>query len=93
MIGLITESVAEQVDDFKKGRSRVLENDHTLMIGWTSKSITVLDQLALAAESEGGCNIVVLAEHDKEEMEEDLKNACQAVDDPLDLRGSQVCVW
>lgn len=92
MIGLITESVAEHVDDFKKGRSRVLENDHTLMIGWTSKSIPVLDQLALAAESEGGGNIVVLAEHDKEEMEEDLKNACRAVDGPLDLRGSQVCV-
>ena len=92
MIGLITESVAEQVDDFKKGRSRVLERDHTLMIGWSSKSIPVLDQLALAAESEGGANIVVLTEHDKEDMEEDLKSACLAVESPLDLRGSQVGV-
>jgi len=90
MIGLITESVAEQVDDFKKGRSRVLENDHTLMIGWTSKSIPILDQLALAAESEGGASIVVLAERDKEDMEEDLKTACSAVESPLNLRGSQV---
>ena len=90
MIGIITESVAEQVEEFKKGRSRVLERDHVLMLGWSQKSLSIISQLACAGESEGGTSIVVLAECPKEEMELQLKTAIMAEENPLRLLGSQV---
>jgi hypothetical protein len=82
--------VAETVEDFKKGRSRVLERDHVLMLGWSKKSLSIISQLANAGESEGGYSIVVLAEYPKEEMEQELKTATMSEENPLLLRGSQV---
>ncbi len=40
--------------------------------GWSDKLLPIVDQLCQANASEGGRPIVVLAERDKEEMEEDL---------------------
>ena len=88
MIGLITDSVGAAVDDFREGRSRVLERGHVLMLGWSASSITIIEQLALAGESEGGAAIVVLAEKPKAEMERQLSSAFAA--GSVRLRGSQV---
>lgn len=75
MVGLVTESVTEQVDSFKKGRSKVLDQDHIIMVGWTDKSLSIIEQLAYANDSIGGTNIVVLADLDKEDMENELRSA------------------
>ncbi len=40
--------------------------------GWSDKLLPIIDQLCQANASEGGRPIVVLAERDKEAMEEDL---------------------
>lgn len=45
---------------------------HTLMLGWNDKSLAIIQQLALANESEGGGYVVVLSENDKQSMEEIL---------------------
>lgn len=68
-IGLITDAIGEKVDELKKGRSRVLEEGHTLILGWSDKLMPLVQQLVLANESEGGGVIVVLAEHEKADME------------------------
>ena len=57
------------MDDLKKGKSKVIEKGHYLVLGWTDKSIQLLYELALSFESSGGGVIVVLAEHEKVEME------------------------
>eukprot|EP00960_Hanusia_phi_P077665 768725-Hanusia_phi.AAC.3 len=88
MIGIITETVSEKVDEFKKGKNRILARDHVLILGFSEKCLDVIEQLAMAMESEGGGEIVVLADKPKEEMEESLS---KAMSDPwnLKLRGSQ----
>ena len=68
----------------------MLERGHVLMLGWTASSIMIIEQLALAGESEGGTAIVVLAEKSKAEMERELESAVAA--GSVRLRGSQV-VW
>jgi hypothetical protein len=88
LVGLVTESVTEQVDSFKKGLSKVLERDHILMIGWTDKSLSIISQLAFANDSMGGTTIVVLAGEEKEDMENELQNAVQ--NDELNLYNSKV---
>ena len=45
---------------------------HMWDAGWSDKLLPIVDQLCQANASEGGRPIVVLAEKDKEEMEEDL---------------------
>ena len=53
MVGLVTDGISEYVDDLKKGKSRVLERDHTLILGWSDKVPPLVNELALANESEG----------------------------------------
>ena len=43
-----------QVDDLKKGKARVIESGHTLMLGWSEMSLAIVQQIALANESDGG---------------------------------------
>ena len=89
MVGLITESVSEQVEDFRKGKSRVLEHGHTLILGFNDKCLSIIEELAIAFESEGGGTMVVLSDHPKEEMETILQGAVDSKERRLNLRGSQ----
>ncbi|EKX53191.1 hypothetical protein GUITHDRAFT_84343 [Guillardia theta CCMP2712] len=89
MVGLITESVSEQVEDFRKGKSRVLEHGHTLILGFNDKCLSIIEELAIAFESEGGGTMVVLSDHPKEEMETILQGAIDSKERRLNLRGSQ----
>lgn len=92
MIGIISEFISEQVDDFKQGKSRVIEADHTLILGWSDKSLAIIEQICLANESEGGGHIVVLAVDDKQEMEARLQHATErsTSEHQIDLMGTQV---
>jgi hypothetical protein len=69
VLGLIVDAYQEKMDGLKKGRGKVVETDHTLMCGWSDKSIGIIKEIALANESEGGGVIVVLTPHPKEEIE------------------------
>ncbi|XP_020096726.1 probable ion channel CASTOR isoform X1 [Ananas comosus] len=72
MLGLVSDAISEKFDSLRKGRSEVIEKDHTLILGWSDKLGSLLNQLAIANESLGGGNVVVMAERDKEEMESDI---------------------
>ena len=90
MIGIISESIGEQVDNLRKGKSRVIECGHTLMLGWNDKSLPIIQQIAFANESEGGGVIVVLAEHDKNDLEDTLESAIESRENALNLMGTEV---
>lgn len=90
MIGIISDFIGEKVDDLKKGKSRVIESGHTLMLGWSDMSLAIIQQIALANESENGGVIVVLAKNDKEDMETELNNAMDSQEEGLQLKGTEV---
>jgi voltage-gated potassium channel Kch len=73
LIGIISGAFDSKVDELRKGRSRVLEQDHTLILGWSSKVFPIIHELTIANESRGRSAIVVLADRDKVEMEDDIK--------------------
>ncbi len=62
----------------------MLESNHTLILGWSDKTLNMIDQLCLANESACGKAIVILAERVKQDMEEDIHKHIR------DLRGSRV---
>ncbi|XP_030536653.1 ion channel CASTOR-like [Rhodamnia argentea] len=84
MLGLVSDAISEKFDSLRKGRSEVVEQNHTLILGWSDKLGSLLNQLALANESLGGGTIVVMAERDKEEMELDIAKM------EFDFRGTSV---
>ena len=60
------------------------------MLGWNDKSLAIIQQIALANESEGGGAVVVLASNDKEELETTLASAVVSNENPLRLLGTEV---
>lgn len=74
LIGILSNGLEERIDQLRKGRSVVLENDHTLILGWTPQIFTVISELVTANESrQSGAIIVILADQDKVEMEDAIK--------------------
>ncbi|KAF8393797.1 hypothetical protein HHK36_019995 [Tetracentron sinense] len=84
MLGLVSDAISEKFDSLRKGRSEVVEKNHTLILGWSDKLGSLLNQLAIANASLGGGTIVVMAERDKEEMELDIGKM------EFDLKGTSV---
>ncbi|ESW11071.1 hypothetical protein PHAVU_009G263100 [Phaseolus vulgaris] len=72
MLGLVSDAISEKFDSLRKGKSEVVEQNHTLILGWSDKLGSLLNQLAIANESLGGGTVAVMAERDKEEMELDI---------------------
>lgn len=73
LIGIISSAFDRKVEDLRKGRSRVLESDHTLILGWSQKVMPIVSELCIANESRRRPAIVVLADRDKVELEDELK--------------------
>lgn len=84
LIGIMSNGLENRIEQLRKGRSLVLENDHTLILGWTPQIFTIISELTLANESRSsGAVIVVLAEQDKVEMEDAIK---ERIPDPKNTR-------
>ncbi|QNO36633.1 potassium transporter TrkA [Protaetiibacter sp. SSC-01] len=75
LIGIVSGGFDAKVAELRKGRSRVIEKDHTLIVGWNDKVFTIVAQLAIANESRGRSAVVILADRDKVEMEEAIRDA------------------
>jgi voltage-gated potassium channel Kch len=70
LIGIVSTAFNTKVEDLRKGRSRVIESDHTLILGWSAKVFPIISELVIANESRKKSTIVILANGDKVEMEE-----------------------
>ena len=73
LIGVISSGLASKLDELRKGKSIVIEQDHTLILGWSSKVATIINELIIANESAARPRIVVLADRDKVAMEDELR--------------------
>ncbi|MFN8386971.1 MAG: NAD-binding protein [Anaerolineales bacterium] len=73
LIGVLNNAIEGQIDRLRKGRSQVLETNHTLVLGWSAQIFTVLNELMAANENQSAARIVVLADKDKVEMEDEIR--------------------
>lgn len=69
LIGLLSSGIDTKLEDLRKGRSRVLETDHIVILGWSLQIFTLISELALANANRPNTCIVILSEQDKVEME------------------------
>ncbi len=84
LIGILNTGLEGRLSELRKGRSLVLENDHTLILGWQPQIFNVIAELVRANESRrSGATIVVLADQDKVEMEDAIR---ERIPDPKNTR-------
>lgn len=94
LIGVLSTGLEGKLDQLRKGRSIVLEEDHTIILNWSASIFDVITELVVANESRRRPRIVIMSDRDKVEMEDevaskvaDLKNTriiCRS-GDPTDL--------
>ncbi|CAN5754257.1 lipoprotein [soil metagenome] len=73
LIGLVTSGIEGRLSELRRGRSRVMERDHTIILGWSAQVFTLVEELVEANANKRNQRIVVLAERDKVEMEDELR--------------------
>jgi ion channel POLLUX/CASTOR len=76
LVGLITSSIQGRLEQLRKGKSVVCEEDHTVILGWSPQVFSIVSELAIANRSRGSAAIAVLADKDKVEMEDELREKC-----------------
>jgi voltage-gated potassium channel Kch len=73
LIGVLSNGIEDQMEHLRKGRSLVLESNHTLILGWSPQIFTILNELMTANENQSYARIVVLANKDKGEMDDEIR--------------------
>ncbi len=73
LIGVVSNGIGNKLDQLRKGRSFVVEHGHTLVLGWSEKIFAIIAELVIANENQKDPKIVVLAQKDKVEMEDEIK--------------------
>lgn len=74
LIGLVSNGILTKLEDLRKGRSFVIEEDHVLILGWSSKIFTIISELVIANENQKRGVIVILANMDKVDMEDEIRD-------------------
>lgn len=75
LIGVLTSGIEGKLDELRKGRSFIVEEDHTVILGWSSQIFSVISELVTAnANRKSGACIAILAEKDKVEMEDEIRS-------------------
>jgi len=77
LIGSISSGIDESISNLRKGKSKVIESNHTLILGYSSMIYSVISELCLANESQKKAVIVILADLDKVEIEDDIRSRIQ----------------
>lgn len=73
LISILSAGLSVKIDDLRKGRSLVVEKEHIVILGWSPKIFTILHELVAANQSRKDSCIVIMAERDKVQMEDELR--------------------
>jgi voltage-gated potassium channel Kch len=84
LIGVLSSGIEGKLDELRKGRSQVLEADHTVILNWSPSIFDVISELTIANASRKRPRIVIMASKDKVEMEDEI------ADKIPDLRNTRV---
>merc|ERR1711966_457189 len=62
LVNFLGDAIDSRMEALFEGKSRVLEDNFTLILGWSDKVLPLVEQICLANESDGGRPIVILAD-------------------------------
>ena len=73
LIGILTAGIQNRLEHLRKGRSRVIETGHTVILGWSEQIFSIISELVIANENQHRSCIVILGDKDKVEMEDEIR--------------------
>lgn len=75
LIGLINDGITQKMTVLSKGRGKVLESNHTLILGYNEATFTILEELIEANQNKKKVQgVVILDEIDPEIMEDEIRS-------------------
>ena len=74
LISVLASGLQGKLEELRKGRSFVVEENHTLILGWSSRIALIISELIIANENQKRPRVVILADRDKVEMEEEIRS-------------------
>lgn len=74
LIGVLTSGIEGKLEELRKGRSLVVEEGHTVILGWSPQIFTIIAELVMANANQRRSCIAILAEKDKVEMEDEIRD-------------------
>ncbi len=84
LISIVNSGVTRKLSDLRKGKSFVVEEHHTVILGWSFQVFQIISELVIANENQRGLSIAVLAEKDKVEMEDEIRSKIK------DFKGTRI---
>jgi hypothetical protein len=72
LIGVLSAGIEERLDALRRGRSRIVESGHTVILGWSPAIITLVSELVEANASQRDACIVIMRDKDTVEMQEEI---------------------
>ena len=75
LIGTISNGIKEKVTELQRGKSQVIEEGHTVIIGFDDNVTGIIEELIYANENQKDAVAVILADHDKTDMEDAIRDA------------------
>lgn len=74
LIGVMSSGLENKLSELRKGRSKVIEKDHTIIFNWSNSIFDVISELLIANESKIKPRIVIMSDLDKTDMEEKISS-------------------
>ncbi|NMF62781.1 hypothetical protein DP115_08310 [Brasilonema octagenarum UFV-OR1] len=74
LVAFITQEFESRLQILRQGQSPVIEENHTLILGFTDRVIDIIQELVVGNESEPDAVVVILSKQEKEEMDNFLRN-------------------
>ena len=78
LIGILASGLDTRLAALQRGRGKIAVANHTLILGWSPKVMTLLAQLAIAKLDEHKPTVVILADRDKIEMDDIISSRLDA---------------
>lgn len=80
LIGVISNGLNGRLENLQRGRSFVVEENHTVILGWNEKVFTIIKELCIANQNKKDACIVIMGEIDTvsviESISEKLPSKC-----------------
>lgn len=73
LVGIVTSALTERLTELQRGHSTVVEDGHTVVLGWSEQAPTVVAEVLAAHAQRRRGAVAVLADRDKAELEAELR--------------------
>jgi voltage-gated potassium channel Kch len=71
--GFVVNAIARAFASLRKGKSPVIDSNHTLILGWSNRVFPILKELAIANQNVRGAKVVIFSKQSRDFMEEQIE--------------------